>query len=171
MKPLVVVAIVAILAIPVVVIYELNGHSLDLTDRQAILVITDSMDGDEHGYAIGSFPANTLVMVQHLSDLDKRFLRAGDVVSYESHGKLEHHRIIESNAGYYYVQGDNNHSIERVNLDQINGKVIGSSPWLGKVIILIKDNFLAFLGAMSVLCFVLILLAAYNRDNKTEVVG
>ena len=146
LKPLTLIAIIAIIAISVVFVYDFNGHSLDLADRQVILVVTDSMDGDEHDYAIDSFPANTLVMVQHLDGQEKRFLRVGDVVSYHDKGTLVHHRVIQVEDGYVYLQGDNNHSTEKVFMSEINGKVVGTNWILGHLVAIISSNFLAFLA-------------------------
>ena len=47
MRPLTAIAIVAIIAISAVAFYHFNGDSFDITDRQLVLVVTDSMDGDE----------------------------------------------------------------------------------------------------------------------------
>ncbi len=53
------------------------------------------MDGDVQDYTIDSFLADTLVMVQHLTEQEKRFLRVGDVISYHSGGMLKQHRIVD----------------------------------------------------------------------------
>ena len=107
-------------------------------------------------------------MVQYLTEQEKRFLRVGDVISYHSGGMLKQHRIVEADSGYYYVHGDNNHSTERVNLDQIDGKVVGASPWMGKSVVFVKDHFLLILAAMSLLCFAFIILAMSGRDPEKE---
>ena len=149
-------------------VWDLNGSSFDFSGKQVVLIVTDSMDGDVNDYDINSFPAGTLVMVEQLSDNEKRFLRVGDVISYRTNGILEHHRVVESNSGFYYVHGDNNHSTERVTLDQINGKIVGTNTWLGKTISYIGDNFLVFLGVSFAVCTSLILLAVFSRGSEEE---
>ena len=160
---------IVIAAFSVYAVWDFNGGSFDFSDRQAILIVTDSMDGDVHDYKIGSFPADTLVIVEHLTEQEKRFLRVGDVISYDSNGILEHHRIIESHSDFYYVHGDKNHSTERVNLDKINGVVVGANPILGKAIAFIEGNFLLFLAIMFVICSAMIIMGMYRRDPKEEV--
>jgi hypothetical protein len=70
----------------VYILYDFNGGSLDLSDREVVLVVTDSMDGDVRGYAVDSFPADTLLMVEHVPDHEKRFLRVGEVITYHTEG-------------------------------------------------------------------------------------
>lgn len=169
MRPLTILAIVAIIAVPVVTFYEFNGHSLDISDRQVVLVVTDSMDGDVHDYDIGSFPANTLVMIQHLPDNEKRFLKVGDVISFYNGDMLIHHRIVSTDMqnDAVMVHGDNSHSTERVLLKDINGKVIGTNHWIGFLTDLILSNFLVFLGVLFVICSAAVVYAVY-RDNPKE---
>ena len=169
MRPLTILAIVAIIAVPVVTFYDFNGHSLDISDRQVVLVVTDSMDGDVHDYDIGSFPANTLVMVEHLSYQEKRFLRIGDVISYYDGDMLIHHRIVKVEGDTFYVHGDNNHSTDKVNIDDINGVVVGTNVWIGHATSFVQHNFLVFLGIMFVLCSALIVYAVYSGEPKKEV--
>jgi hypothetical protein len=155
----------------VYVVYSINGDSLDLTDRELVLVISDSMDGDEHGYEIGSFPAGTMIMVQHILEHEKRFLKVGDVISYKSQGSLFHHRITEVNSDSVYVQGDNNHSTEKVYLPDINGKVVGTNVVLGHAASFVSNNFYLFLGIMFVLSSVLIVFAVYLPNKPKREVG
>ena len=48
------------------IIYDLNGESLDFSDSEVILVVTDSMDGDVSEYAVDSYPADTLAIVKSI---------------------------------------------------------------------------------------------------------
>jgi hypothetical protein len=166
MKPLMLIAIVAIIAVTVVVTYDLNGHSLDLRDRQVVLVVTDSMDGDEHSYEIDSFPANTLVMIQHLSEQEKHFLRVGDVASYRENGTLVQHRVVQVEDGYVYLHGDNNHSTERVMIEDIDGKVVGTNWVLGHILAFISSNFLAFLCILFAIGAVAVVYAVFSEGKK-----
>ena len=157
-----------LLLLPAVAVWDLNGDSFDLTDRQLVLVVTDSMDGDNHEYDIGSFPANTLVMVEHLNNQEKRFLRVGDVISYYDDDILQHHRVIQVNSGSVYVHGDNNHSTEIVPYDSINGKVVGTNWIVGHAIVFIEQNFLLFLGSMFLICAALVVYSMYSGTSKKE---
>ena len=149
----------------------MNGRSLDLSDREMVLVISDSMDGDEHGYEIGSFPADTIIMIQHLPEHEKRFLKVGDVISYKSQDSLFHHRITVVESDSVYVEGDNNHSKEKVYLSEINGKVVGTNWILGHAISFVSNNFYLFLGVMFALCSFLIVFAVYLPNKPKREVG
>lgn len=152
-------------------LYDFNGNSFDFSDREVILVVTDSMDGDVHEFAIGSFPSDTLVMVQHLPDNEKRFLKEGDVISYKgSDGVLMHHRITQVNFNSVYVHGDNNHSTEIVSYESINGKVVGTNWVLGHLLAFIDGYFFVFLGIMFALCCALIIVAMrpFSPEGKGE---
>ena len=163
-------ACACILILSAYVIYDLNGKSFDFSDKQVVLIVSDSMDGDNHEYAIGSFPADTLVMVQHLPDNEKRFLRVGDVIAYKDGSILMHHRIVQVNPDSVYVHGDNNHSTEIVSYEGIDGKVVGTNWILGHVLAFIEGHFLAFLGIMFALCCGLILCAThpFATERKEE---
>ena len=163
-------ACACVLILSAYVIYDLNGKSFDFSESQVLLIVTDSMDGDVHEYDIDSFPSQTLVMVHHIQDNEKRFLRIGDVISYESHnGTLLHHRIFQVNSDSVYVHGDNNHSIDKVSFGQINGKVVGTNTWLGHTIDFIDNHFFLFLGAMFIVCVLLIILAIYGPKARADV--
>lgn len=148
MRSLVPKAIVAILAIPVVIIYDLNGHSFDLTGRQAVLVVSDSMDGDDHGYAIDSFPADSLAMVQHIGDQEKHFPRIVDAVSHRFSSTLVQHRVAQVENVYVYLHEDSNTSAEKVMISDINGKIVGTDWVLGHLLTMISSNLLAFPALM-----------------------
>jgi len=145
--------------------YDLSGGSLNPTDKQLILVTTDSMDGDVTGFDVDSFPANTLVMVEHLSELDKKFIKIGDVISYESNHVLVQHRVIAVNQGSITVHGDNNHSTEVVSLESVNGKVVGTNWVIGHVIAFISGHFLIFLTFMFILAAVVAIYAVYSEPK------
>jgi len=168
---------IAILACALIVIscayvlYDLNGNSLDLSNREMILVVSDSMDGEEDKFEIGSFPAGTMIMVQHVPEHEKRFLRVGDVISYKDQDVLFHHRIVQVNSDSVYVHGDNNHSTEKVYYSDINGKVVGTNPMLGKALFFISNNFYMFLGIMFVLTSLLIVFAVYLPNKPKREVG
>ena len=150
-------------------LFHFNGDSINPADRQVVLVVTDSMDGDVTEYAIDSFPADTLVMIEKLSPYETQFLRVGDVISYYENGTLVHHRVVQVNTGSVYVHGDNNHSTEIVMLDDINGKVIGTSPLMGQALALVSNNFIAFLAAMFVIAAAIAVYGVYRADPEEAV--
>ena len=158
-----------IIALSAYVIFDFNGGSFDLTNRELILVVTDSMDGNVTEYEVDSFPTNTLVMVEHLSDYEAQFLRVGDVVSYNHDGFLVQHRIIQVNSDSVYVHGDNNHSTEVVSLDDINGRVVGTNWILGHALSFISSNFLIFLVVMFAICSALVVYGIYKSKPEEEV--
>ena len=159
-----------LLLLPAVVVWDLNGDSFDLRDREVVLVVTDSMDGDNHEYDIGSFPANTLVMVEHLPLNEIRFLRVGQVISYYDDSLLVHHRIVQVNSDSFYVRGDNGHSTDKVMFDDVNGLVVGTNSWLGSILSWLSDNILMFLTAMFVLSVGLIGIHFYIQKPDEEVI-
>ena len=146
------VAIVVIVAVLCAyTFYDLNGGSFDLSDREALLIVTDSMDGDVTTFDIDSFPENTFVMVKHLSEQEKLQIQIGDVLSFRYNGILDHHRVIETHFDQNYVitHGDNTHSSENVPLSSINGEVIGTNHWLGVLVSFVKDNFLIVIAVLA----------------------
>lgn len=150
-------------------LFHFNGDSIDPTGRQVVLVVSDSMDGDVTEYRIDSFPADTLVMVEHLSDYEKRFLRVGDVISYRDSGALVHHRVVLVGEDYVYVHGDNNHSTEKVMLEDVNGRVVGTSPLLGHALALVSNNFIAFLAVLFAIAAAIAVYGVYRSDPEEAV--
>ena len=146
--------------------YDLNGKSFDITDRQALLIVSSSMDGDTTGFEINSFPKDTFIMVKHLSEQEKREIHIGDVLSFQYNNILDHHRVIETHfdQGYVVTHGDNTHSSENVSLSAINGKVIGTNHTLGVVVSFIKDNFLIVIAVIATIAIIGEIYRAY-RDG------
>lgn len=153
--PLVVAGSLIVVAFAGYVFYDFNGDSFDVSDRQVMLIVTDSMDGDVHGRKVDSFPADTLVMIHKLSDDDKKQIQVGDVISFMADGKYNHHRVIMTNheSGYVITQGDNTPGADPpVYYKDINGEVIGTNHWMGSVFAFVKEYYvLLFLGATFVL--------------------
>jgi hypothetical protein len=160
---------VCIAAVGLFTVYDLNGGSFDLSDRQLMLIVTDSMDGDVTEYEVDSFPANTLVMIEHIPDHEIRFLRVGQVLSYHDGPVLVHHRIIQVNDDSFYVKGDNGHSTDKVMFSDVNGVVVGANHWMGSALAWLSDNFLLFLGIMFVLCCAIILRCTLGSRPDEEV--
>ncbi len=161
-----VVALVIVASLCAYTFYDLNGKSFDLSDREALLIVTDSMDGDVKSFDIDSFPKNTFVMVKHLSDQEKLDVEIGDVLSFHYNGILDHHRVIETHfdQGYVITQGDNTHSTENVGLASINGEVVGTNHWLGVIVSFVKDNFLIVIAVIATIAIIGEVYRAY-RDG------
>ena len=166
-KTVITVAIVVIVAsFCIYTFYNLNGGSFDLSDREALLIVTDSMDGDVTEYDIDSFPKNTFVMVKHLSEQEKLQIAIGDVLSYNYYGILDHHRVIETHfdQGNVITHGDNTPPDfkDTVNLSDINGKVIGTNHWLGALVSFVKDNFLIVIAVIAAIAIIGEIYRAYK---------
>jgi len=151
-----VIAMVIVASLCAYTFYDLNGKSFDLSDREALLIVTDSMDGDVKSFDIDSFPRNTFVMVKHLTDQEKLDVKIGDVLSFQYNGILDHHRVIETHfdQGYVVTHGDNTHSSENVSLASINGEVVGTNHWLGVLVSFVKDNFLIVIAVIAIIAII-----------------
>lgn len=167
-KTMIAVAIVVIVSsFCVYTFYDLNGGSFDLSDREALLIVTDSMDGDVTEYDIDSFPKNTFVMVKHLSEQEKLQIQIGDVLSFRWYnGILDHHRVVKTHfdQGYVETHGDNapHSSNEDVYLSDINGEVIGTNHWLGALVAFVKDNFLIVIAVIAAIAIIGEIYRAYK---------
>jgi len=144
--------------------YDLNGDSFDLSEREALLIVTSSMDGNVTEYDIDSFPKDTFIMVKHLSEEEKLDIRVGDVLSFQYNGILDHHRVKELHfdQGYVVTHGDNTTSSENVSLSQINGQVVGTNHWLGVTVSFVKDNFLIVIAVIAIIAIVGEIYRAYK---------
>ncbi len=137
-KTVAAVAVVAVIAIvSVYTVYDLNGKSLDLSDREVRIIITGSMDGNVTEYDIDSFPANTLVMIRHMSQTEvANDLKVGDVIAFEYSGKLLTHRIvsIDTDNKTITTKGDANAGTEVFSYGKVVGIVVGTNHPLGLVV-------------------------------------
>ena len=165
-KTIILVALVVIIAsFCAYTFYDLNGRSFSLSDRQMLLIVTDSMDGNVTEYEIDSFPADTFVMIKHLSEEEKLNIKVGDVLSFWYGGILDHHRVkeIHFDHGYVITHGDNTHADEKVNLSDINGQVIGANHWLGALVSFVKANFLIVIAAIAIIAIAGEIYRAYRN--------
>jgi len=151
------IVILATLLLATYIVYDLNGHSLDLTNREVLLVITDSMDGDETEYEIASFPKDTVIVIKHLSYEELYGIEVGDVISFKIlDGRLNHHRVValhldDPEGPWIECCGDNPtyHSTDQVPLKDINGKVVGTSVPIGHLVTFLKGNFLLVIALLA----------------------
>lgn len=147
-----IVAVVAVVSAALYVVYDLNGQSLDLSDREARIIVTNSMDGEPTDYPISTIPVNAMVMIERLDDSEKSGLKVGDILSfYNARGMLINHRIIEVQPTLYKTHGDNTHATETVTYDMIHGHVVGVSSWLGETVVFIQQNTILVVFALLVI--------------------
>ena len=160
--------------------YGFNGNSFDLSDRQVLLIVTDSMDGDVTEYRIDSFPEDTFVMIHRLSDGGRMGIEVGDVISFEqtvgSQRILNHHRVIETHitddfeTSYVITKGDNPDvtTTETVYLSSVNGEVIGTNHALGVGVAFMKDHVFVTLGIIFVVFAAFILMWMFREDRPKD---
>jgi len=126
---------------------HLNGWSLDLTDRELYVVMTDSMDGEPRDYEISTIPVRSLVAVDRSPDS----VEVGDVIGYVSGiaGFPVFHRVvsIDHAKGTFTVKGDNVPFAEEIPAGWVMGKVVGVDPLLGNMVVLIRENLILSIAA------------------------
>ncbi len=167
--------IVIIAAVSTYALYDFNGNSLDLSDRQILLIVTDSMDGNVTQYDVDSFPKDTFIMIEHLSDEKKQNIQIGDVLSFWKNDILIHHRVTETHLdqGFVMTHGDNTTASEKVLLSDINGKVIGTNHLAGQIVSFIKNNILAVIALIAAFTIIGEICRAYrngvfDRESNTK---
>lgn len=136
------VAVIAVIVFSVYTIYDLNGKSLDMSDREVRIIVTGSMDADDQPYKIPTIPVNSLVMIEHLSyDEVVNDLEIGDVIAFNSGGRLITHRIIAIDYDLKTIttKGDANAGTETVAFSNVVGEVVGVNHWLGVVVHILRD--------------------------------
>ncbi|MBQ3685390.1 MAG: S26 family signal peptidase [Candidatus Methanomethylophilaceae archaeon] len=139
----------------VYLVYDLNGSSLDLSDREVRLIVTDSMDGGPTDYPISTIPKDSLVMIEHLDDAGLDGLSVGDVLAFKSLGLLFTHRIIavDRENRVFTTQGDNAAAPETVPYSNAIGKVVGVNHWMGQAVTFLKQYGI-LVGALVLLAVV-----------------
>ena len=123
-------------------VWDLNGNSFDFSDRQLVLVVTDSMDGDVNDYDVDSYPADTLAMIEFVPEHEVRFIRVGQVAAYYSGDMLITHRVtgIDKASSSLIVKGDNSTTEEKVDFKDVIGVVVGTNHWLGVTTSFLKTD-------------------------------
>ena len=153
-----------------IVVYDLNGQSLDLSDRELRLVVTGSMDAGETGFPVSTIPENSIVMVHRLDREDLPSLEVGDVIAYSSGSMMIVHRVVELDpAGErFVVKGDANASAETVSYDQVVGEVVGVNHALGSIVFLVKTQFVLMLAAVACLIVIALSLREIHQNYSKE---
>ncbi len=174
-KRLTIIASVAAIAIVAVaasaVIYDLNGDSLDLSGRQALLIVSSSMDGDVHEYAVDSFPAHSMAMARNLSESEKKEISVGDVILFRLGSLKVTHRVIDTShidEGYVTTKGDASETTEKVYFTAVEGEVVGTSHWLGETAMFVRANFFWILGLIFAFIIADIFISAYLKDKTSK---
>jgi len=166
-------ACACILVLSACVIYDLNGSSLDFSDSQFVLIVTDSMDGDVTEYDVDSYPADTVAIIHHVLSHEVRYIKVGDVVAYHSGGMLITHRVIaiDTAKSLFVLKGDNAASSETVSFEDVEGVVAGTNHVFGAVFSFVRSN------ALAMVCFIGIILAGvtafkyYKTVPKEKIQG
>ena len=145
-----VVAVVIVAVASLVVVWDFNGKSLDLTDREVRIIPTDSMDGADQPYDIKTIPQWSLVMIKKIDSQEEvDSLKVGDVILF--YNTVNHldtvHRIIDiTESGGHITKvtthGDNKTPgiDETVNASDIHGIVVGVSPWMGQFVHFVQSS-------------------------------
>lgn len=137
-------------------LYDLNGHSLDFSDREVMLIVSGSMDAGETEYEISTIPVNSLVTIVHIDGHDLSDVFIGDVIAYTDGSRTIVHRLVGYGPdGNIILKGDANASTETVDPDDVVGKVVGVSPILGKIVSFVKGSpILVIVGMVCILVMV-----------------
>ena len=123
-------------------LFHLNEGSLDLSNRDVLIIVTDSMDGEPQPYDIQSIPRNSLIMTEWISEETKTELEIGDVVGFRTAiaGGYVFHRIqgIDLTTNTMTLKGDNSRFSEEVSFDDIDLLVKGVDHVLGEILLFVK---------------------------------
>jgi len=155
--------------------FDLNGGSLDFSDKDVVLVVTDSMDGDVHDFAIDSYPADTVLMFEHVPTHEVRLIRVGEVAVYHSGGMLITHRVVgvDLEKSCLIVKGDNSSLKEEVAFDDVVGVIVGTNQWLGAAASFVKLNLTGILAVVFIVFAGSLLVYRYKNtpDKKRTKLG
>ena len=148
---IVIAAVVIIIASTAVFLYNFNGKSFDLSDRETRIIVTGSMaQNTPPDVEIGALPVHSMVMIEKLDQNELGSIKVGDVISFHYNGRLTVHRVVEittdSNGTptQFKTLGDtyrsaevpdaSNTHCETVPVSDVTGKVVGVSPTLGSLV-------------------------------------
>lgn len=171
-KTLILAAVALVLStLTVYTFYNMNGHSLDVTNREFRLIVTDSMDGEPRNeYAVPTIQKDSMVMVRFVSEGEKPELQPGDVIQFRYGSILNHHRVIENNVegGYVITKGDNTTSTEKVDYADIRGEVIGADHTAGVVVSFVKHYVFVIIAFIVVLYMGSLLYEEIRSEKEKE---
>ncbi|WP_400206426.1 S24/S26 family peptidase [Candidatus Methanarcanum hacksteinii] len=149
--------VILLVALSAYALYYLNGDSFDLKNREFIIVVTGSMDGEDTGYEIGSIPVDSLIVVERVGHDRISSLEIGDVVAYRNGSMLIVHRLvsIDNDNETMVLKGDVNTSAETVSFSDVVGKVVDVHPAIGKAMTLLRTKAVFILVELACLALVL----------------
>ena len=149
--------VILLVALSAYALYYLNGDSFDLKNREFVIVVTGSMDGEDTGYEIGSIPVDSLIVVERISHEKISSLEIGDVVAYRNGSMLIVHRLvsIDNDNETMVLKGDVNTSTETVSFSDVVGKVVDVHPAIGKAMTLLRTKAVFILVELACLALVL----------------
>lgn len=166
-KTLVLIAVLSVAALSATAYAVwMNGGSLDFSDSELLVILTDSMDGDPQPYDIAGVPAGSLVMVRH----DISEIRAGDIIGYRIEGVPDpfFHRAVSVREGSVVLKGDNAAISEEIPLEDLVGRVVGVDTNMGKVVLFLKSGLsmsIIMMALASILILTLLDIVRYRRGD------
>ena len=166
--PSIILAAVALALLLLICMVHLNGWSLDFTDRDMRLIVTDSMDGEPTDYEIPTIEKDSMVMVRLIDDDEKLTLKEGEVIQFRSHGILNHHRVISNDIenAYATTKGDNAQFSEKVSYKDIRGIVVGKDHLLGMIVAFVKTNWMVLIIAIVAILVISEIWSRYLRADR-----
>ena len=102
-----------------------------------------------------------------VKDIKENELQNGDIISFREGQSVVTHRIIDiktlDNEIQFTTKGDNNNSADNksINIDVIEGKVLTSIPFLGKIALMLQ-------GKLTIILIVIIFYAYFVRSEKIK---
>jgi len=106
-----------------------------------------------------------------VKDSNENELQNGDIISFREGQTVVTHRIIDiesiDNQKQFTTKGDNNNSVDNksINIDVIEGRVIATIPFLGKILLLLKGKTTIII---AVIIFYAYLVKSEKIKNKKE---
>ena len=168
-------AVVIVVAAALVIVYDFNGKSMDLSDREVRIIPTTSMAGEPRTeYEVQTIPQWSLVMIHLLKTQEqKETVKVGDVVTFmsPSTGLLTVHRIIDITGGVITTQGDNKSSADypTMSYSDVQGVVVGVSPWMGQITHFVQSSALLLalvIVVLAVMVWVIFDIVKITRNNR-----
>ncbi len=165
-----IVAVVVIIVATLFVFYNVNGHSLDPSDRQP--------------YEIPTIPVNSLITIKHLSSDGIKTVKVGDVLAFNwkesgaTEARLTVHRVTEihtdtegnvtgfTTVGDIYV--DRPGHFETPDVSDVVGIVIEVSPNIGKVVHFIQTSPIYVVMIIAVIAVIVSVVRDVLRARWTE---
>ena len=159
--------------------FHFNGDSLNFAGSNILVVPTGSMDGEPKPFDIPTIPEDSIIMVHSLSDGQKNDLAVGDVITFHQDRIEKVHRIIEVKTdGTLVTKGDANQSPDpAITLEEVDGKVVGVAPTVGKIVSSVRDftlnsPILMIIGAALIIIMVYSMIEVARivrtKDEKNE---